>query len=73
MTSPVRRVIADHEVDGVTLRAGDMLVLPTMLHNLDDACFLDPMAVDFARGLTRHSAMGAGAHHCVGAGLARLE
>lgn len=73
MTSPVRRVIADMEVDDVVLRRGDMIVLPTMLHNLDDRCFPDAMTVDFDRPPGRAMTMGNGAHHCVGAGLARLE
>jgi hypothetical protein len=33
MTSPVRRVIADMNIDGITMLRGDMIVLPTMLQN----------------------------------------
>lgn len=73
MTSPVRRVITDIEIDGVTLRRGDMIVLPTMLYNLDERLFPEPELVDFSRRSVSHSTMGHGAHHCVGAGLARLE
>ncbi|MCW1381786.1 cytochrome P450 [Novosphingobium sp. KCTC 2891] len=70
-----RNAVVDVEADGVTIRKGDIVYLPSVLHNLDPACFDAPDAVDYARGLTpvRHTTMGAGAHRCVGAGLARME
>lgn len=70
-----RNVTEELTVDGVVLRVGDVVYLPSVLHNLDPACFDDPEAVRFDRGLnaTRHTTLGAGAHRCVGAGLARLE
>lgn len=70
-----RNMVADMEIDGVTLRTGDIVYLPSVLHNLDPACFDAPEEVRFDRNLnaTRHSTMGVGAHRCVGAGLARLE
>ncbi len=70
-----RNAVVDIEVDGVTIRKGDIVYLPSVLHNLDPMCFDEPAKVDFERGLTpmRHTTMGAGAHRCVGAGLARME
>lgn len=70
-----RNLLCDVEVDGVTLKAGDIIYLPSVLHNLDAASFDAPEAVRFDRKLnaTRHTTMGAGAHRCVGAGLARME
>lgn len=70
-----RNAIVDVEVDGFTIRKGDLVYLPSVLHNLDPACFDAPGAVQFDRGLTpvRHTTMGVGAHRCVGAGLARME
>ncbi|WP_226016356.1 cytochrome P450 [Novosphingobium sp. FKTRR1] len=70
-----RNAVEDIAVDGVTIRTDDIVYLPSVLHNLDPASFSDPLTVDFARGLTpiRHTTLGAGAHRCVGAGLARLE
>ena len=70
-----RNAVEDVEVDGVTIRKGDIVYLPSVLHNLDPACFEAPETVDFERGLnpTRHTTMGVGAHRCVGAGLARME
>lgn len=70
-----RNAVVDVEVDGVIIRQGDLVYLPSVLHNLDPACFDSPGAVRFDRGLTpiRHTTMGVGAHRCVGAGLARME
>lgn len=70
-----RNAVADIEVDGVTIRKGDLVYLASVLHNLDPASFENPDEVRFERNLTpiRHTTMGAGAHRCVGAGLARME
>lgn len=70
-----RNAVADVEIDGVTIRTGDLVYLPSVLHNLDPASFDAPDAVQFDRNLTpiRHTTMGVGAHRCVGAGLARME
>lgn len=70
-----RNAVADVEVDGVTIRKGDLVYLPSVLHNLDAASFDAPDEVRFDRDLTpiRHTTMGVGAHRCVGAGLARME
>ncbi|KQM17513.1 cytochrome P450 [Novosphingobium sp. Leaf2] len=70
-----RNAVADVDIDGVTIRTGDLVYLPSVLHNLDPACFPDPEVVDFDRGMApvRHTTMGVGVHRCVGAGLARME
>ena len=70
-----RNLVTDVEVDGVTLKAGDIIYLPSVLHNLDPASFDAPETVRFDRKLnaTRHTTIGVGAHRCVGAGLARME
>lgn len=70
-----RNVTADVEIDGVTLRTGDLVYLPSVLHNLDPQSFDAPDEVRFDRKLNpaRHTTMGVGAHRCVGAGLARME
>ena len=70
-----RNAVADVPIDDVVIRKGDLVYLPSVLHNLDAACFDQPETVDFARGLSpmRHTTLGAGAHRCVGAGLARME
>lgn len=70
-----RNAVADVAIDGITIRTGDLVYLPSVLHNLDPACFEAPEEVRFDRGLApiRHTTLGAGAHRCVGAGLARME
>jgi cytochrome P450 len=68
-----RVAIEDFRVGAVAVKAGDVVLLPTALHNLDARSFDAPLAVDFQRGMVAHSTMGNGAHRCVGAGLARLE
>jgi cytochrome P450 len=67
-----RLVLADRAIDGVMLRAGDVVVLPP-LHGLDDAEFADALAVDFDRPAAPNLAFGLGVHRCPAAGLARLE
>lgn len=73
--SVTRNCVEDSGIDGVTIRDGDLVYLPSILHNLDPNCFDDPETVDFGRklGPIKHSTMGAGPHRCVGAGLARME
>ncbi len=70
-----RNLVTDLEVDGVTLKTGDIVYLPSVLHNLDPACFDEPEEVKFERRLSPmdHTTMGAGVHRCVGATLARME
>lgn len=75
MVSVTRNVLQEVEMDGVTLKEGDLVYLNSSIHNLDPQCFERPLAVDFERKLSpvRHTTLGAGPHRCVGAGLARLE
>lgn len=73
--SVTRNVVQDVEMDGVTLKTGDLVYLASVLHNLDPLCFDTPEEVRFDRALnpSKHTTMGVGAHRCVGAGLARME
>lgn len=70
-----RNAVVDIPVDGVTIRKGDIVYLPSVLHNLDPASFDAPEEVQLDRAMNpvRHTTMGVGAHRCVGAGLARME
>lgn len=70
-----RNLLADLTVDGLTMKAGDIVYLPSVLHNLDSGCFEAPEEVRFDRQLNiaRHTTMGTGPHRCVGAALARME
>jgi camphor 5-monooxygenase len=68
-----RLLKADVELDGVTLREGDMIARPTLLYGLDPKIHGCPMDVDPDRESTDHLLFGYGVHHCVGAHLARVE
>lgn len=68
-----RLIKAAVELDGVTLREGDMIARPTMLFGLDPQQHACPMDVDLQRASTTHLTFGYGIHHCPGAHLARVE
>lgn len=74
LTHMAREVRCDLELDGVQMRAGDMVVAPLILHNLDEAAFEDPLRIDFKRRRPpHHQSFGGKAHSCLGAMLARTE
>jgi camphor 5-monooxygenase len=68
-----REVSRDIEFHGVTLKAGDMIAIPTAVHGIDPSVNPDPMRLDFRRPSPRHSAFGSGPHMCPGQELARRE
>jgi cytochrome P450 len=69
-----RRVaLADIEIAGVTIRAGEGLIMANDLGNRDAAVFPEPDRLDLRRDAHRHGAFGFGVHQCLGQPLARLE
>lgn len=69
-----REVKADVELGGVTMKAGEMVMVPTPLDGLDEHKFADPLNVDFNRIKPgANSTFGGGVHRCVGSVLARTE
>jgi cytochrome P450 len=68
-----REIVEDMVFEGVTMKKGEMIVMPTPLHGLDDRENENAMKVDFRRSTCRHSTFGNGAHKCPGANLARTE
>lgn len=58
---------------GVTIPAGESVIPAFNYANRDPAQFEDPDRLDVGREPRPHLAFGAGAHHCVGAQLARME
>ena len=55
------------------MRKGDNVMLPTMIHGVDDRKWEDAMTVRLDRDTREHMAFGRGPHRCPGANLARAE
>ncbi len=68
-----RQVLAETEVAGVRLPAGQRVVTYLGAANRDPACFPDPGRLDLARSGSAPLSFGGGVHYCLGAPLARLE
>jgi cytochrome P450 len=63
----------DFDIDGVTIHAGDLVLLDIESANHDPAVFADPEHTDVARKEATHLTFGYGARYCIGAPLARIE
>ena len=63
----------DLEVGGVTIKAGDLVLLSIAAGNHDPSVFADPDRVDITRPAAGHLSFGHGAGYCIGAPLARIE
>lgn len=59
-------------VNGITIKPGDRVALPTPLGSNDPEAFIDPGIIKFDRN-PMHLTFGYGAHRCLGAHLARRE
>lgn len=68
-----RYALTDFEIDGVTIRTGDFVLLNIIAANHDETVFADPGRVDVTRDTTGSLVFGHGAYHCVGAMLARMQ
>jgi len=68
-----RTATADIAFGGVTIRAGEAMILLNHAANRDPATFADPDRFDIARNPASHLAFGFGIHQCLGQPLARLE
>ena len=75
--SPVKRMrrmaIEDIEIEGVSIKKGDLVFPVVASANRDPEQFPDPGRLDVRRADVRHLALGLGIHYCAGASLARLE
>ena len=69
----VRTAKEDCVVDGVTIRAGESIVLHYPSANRDAEIFEDPFKFDVQRFPNNHLAFGYGPHICLGRYLAKLE
>ncbi len=68
-----RKVIADTEIAGCPVHAGDQMLLTFPAANHDPDAFADADEFQLDRAENRHVAFGLGIHRCVGSNLARLE
>lgn len=70
--SNLRKAVADTDIDGELVRAGDLVVPVIAAANVDPAKFEDPMRFDIGRKPNQHIGFGGGIHVCVGNMLARM-
>jgi cytochrome P450 len=68
-----RTAIAEVEISGTTIRAGQKVAMMYTSANRDEDVFEDPQAFDIGRDPNPHLSFGIAEHFCLGAHLARLE
>ncbi|MFG1688719.1 cytochrome P450 [Nonomuraea sp. NPDC049269] len=68
-----RTALADVEIGGQVIAAGETVVLALPVANRDLEHFPDPDRLDLDRSATGHLAFGHGIHQCLGQHLARAE
>ena len=72
--SGARVAKADIELEeGLTIRAGEGVLVDLSINNRDAATFTDPDTLDVRRSARNHLAFGYGVHQCLGQNLARAE
>jgi cytochrome P450 len=71
---PLARITREEvRLGGITIPAGETVLPSFNVANRDPAAFDDPDRLDVGRAPKIHLGFGAGAHHCLGAQLARME
>lgn len=73
VVSEARMVAKDMEYDGVQLKQGDMILMPTVFAGIDETLAPNAWELDFTRQNQSHATFGGGPHRCAGLHLARLE
>ena len=68
-----RYALEDVELGGVTVRAGEPVVVYLGSANRDESAYANPDELDFRRQEASHVGFGHGPHYCLGAPLARME
>ncbi|TDD14252.1 cytochrome P450 [Nonomuraea diastatica] len=63
----------DVQIGGVSIKAGEGVVVSSLSTNWDPTTFENPAELDVERGNRHHLAFGFGPHQCLGQNLARLE
>ncbi len=72
VSSPSRIVAEDIVFNGVPMKKGDQIMLPTFLAGRDPRAFPNPHVIDIDRK-PRHVTFGIGSHLCLGIHLAKRE
>ena len=67
-----RTATADLDLNGVSIRKGERVILRIIAGNRDPERFSEPHRVDVTRRDKGHFTLGAGPHSCVAAGLIRM-
>ncbi|MFD1051175.1 cytochrome P450, partial [Kibdelosporangium lantanae] len=70
---PARVAKEDIEISGVTIKAGEGILITSSIANRDPATFPNPDTFDITRSARHHVAFGYGVHQCLGQNLARME
>jgi cytochrome P450 len=71
---PLARITREEVcLGGVTIPAGETVLPSFNVANRDPGAFAEPDRLDVGRAPKTHLGFGAGAHHCLGAQLARME
>jgi cytochrome P450 len=68
-----RAAVADVEIGGQRIRAGEGMIALLSMANRDEAVFADADRFDADRDAQEHVAFGFGVHQCIGQPLARAE
>ncbi len=71
--STFRYAIEPVEIGGVAIPQGAQVIISLAAANRDADRYASPEQLDIERAEVRHLAFGHGIHHCLGAGLARME
>jgi cytochrome P450 len=71
--STFRYTAAPLTLGGVTIPAGEQVIISLAAANRDPTRYANPELLDLERDGARHLAFGHGIHHCLGAPLARME
>lgn len=69
----MRAALADIDIAGVRVRAGDTLIVLCGAANADTRVFAEPERFDIHRGARHHVTFGHGVHQCVAQNLGRVE
>jgi cytochrome P450 len=69
----MRTATEDTAVRGVSIGAGESVLLSYVSANRDEDVFYKPVKFDVGRDPNKHLAFGHGVHFCLGAALARME